>query len=416
MKEIENLLRQTVGLDAASIGSPLINRVVRSRMRGIGVRKVEDYAELLGKSQAEWNELVESLVVAETWFFREPEQFAFLASHIITQWLPKHRTETFRILSVPCSSGEEPYSLVMALRDTGLPVSRLRIDAVDISSRALTRAMAGVYRKNSFRGKELAFRDHYFQTTKEGFVLDASIRSAVNFYAANVLGDEFLPPKESYDCIFCRNLLIYFDRATQKRALTKIEKLLRPGGLLFVGPAEPPLLDGHHFVSANANKAFAFFKLAPHSPHAIVPRSHRAKSQKLPGTPRLGSINGSTRRVAHHPHVAVTAIPPKPHVEESHDLEVARQLADSGKLKEAAQICEAHLRKRNDSAEAYYLLGLVRDAAGDDTAVDCYRRALYLEPNHYESLLQMAMLSQKNGDETRAKTFRNRAQRVKSRV
>jgi chemotaxis protein methyltransferase WspC len=88
-------------------------------------------------------------------------------------------------------------------------------------------------------------------------------------------------------------------------------------------------------------------------------------------------------------------------------------LADAGHLTEAAKICEAHLRETRASAQAYYLLGLVREASGEPGAIDCYRKALYLEPNHYESLLQMALLLQKNGDAIRARTFKSRAQRIR---
>ena len=96
------------------------------------------------------------------------------------------------------------------------------------------------------------------------------------------------------------------------------------------------------------------------------------------------------------------------------ELERARGLADAGRLGEAAEICETQLREHGPSAQAYYLLGLVRDAVGDGTALECYRKALYLDPNHYETLLQMALLSQKDGNAARARTFRERARRVKA--
>jgi chemotaxis protein methyltransferase WspC len=95
------------------------------------------------------------------------------------------------------------------------------------------------------------------------------------------------------------------------------------------------------------------------------------------------------------------------------DLETARKLADAGRADEALAICQKHLKENGASAQAYYLLGLLRDAAGDPSAIDYYRKALYLEPNHYETLLQMALLAQKNGDAAQARTFRNRAQRLK---
>lgn len=92
----------------------------------------------------------------------------------------------------------------------------------------------------------------------------------------------------------------------------------------------------------------------------------------------------------------------------------ARQLADAGKLAEAAALCESHLETRGPSVEAFYLLGLVHDADGDPKAMDCYRKALYLEPNHYESLLQLSLLLEKNGDAEGARTLKRRAERIQN--
>ncbi len=91
-------------------------------------------------------------------------------------------------------------------------------------------------------------------------------------------------------------------------------------------------------------------------------------------------------------------------------------MADAGLLREAAELCEGHLRLHGASAQAYYLLGLTRDANGDGAALDFYRKALYLEPDHYETLLQLALLHEKNGDLARARTFRNRALRIKAKT
>jgi chemotaxis protein methyltransferase WspC len=97
------------------------------------------------------------------------------------------------------------------------------------------------------------------------------------------------------------------------------------------------------------------------------------------------------------------------------DLGLARRLADEGRLKEASAICDAYLLAHGASAQAYYLLGLVHDAGDLSSARDYYRKALYLDPNHYDTLLQMAGLSLKSGDAVRALTFRNRALRLKAR-
>jgi chemotaxis protein methyltransferase WspC len=94
------------------------------------------------------------------------------------------------------------------------------------------------------------------------------------------------------------------------------------------------------------------------------------------------------------------------------DLDVARQLADAGRLQDAVAVCEKHLRREGPSAEAYYLLGLVRDATGDPRAMEYYRKALYLKPDHYEALLQMSLLLEKTGDSAGARNLKRRAQRV----
>ena len=96
----------------------------------------------------------------------------------------------------------------------------------------------------------------------------------------------------------------------------------------------------------------------------------------------------------------------------SADLERARRLADTGRLADAARICEINLREKGPSVQAYYLMGLLRDATGDATAQDYYRKALYLDPNHYESLLQLALWSEKNGESADARRLKKRAQRV----
>jgi chemotaxis protein methyltransferase WspC len=408
MKRVEDQLRASIGLDAACIGSNMIQRAVRQRMRSLGLKGLEDYQQVLKNSPAEWHELVESVVVAETWFFRDPETFAALVRLVREEWLPAHTTGRLRLLSVPCSSGEEPFSVAMALLDAGVPAQRFQIEAVDISARALARAKRGVYGRNSFRGKDLAFRDRYFEPSKEGFVLDPAIRDCVRFCQGNFLGEDVLTGRAGYDFILCRNLLIYFDRLMRRKTLDKLERLLAPPGVLFVGPVEQPLAIEHGFVAAKIPMGFACRKSghgARRQRPIWTPKRPATSAKPMPTGELEIQIQPSGRRI-----LAPTAKPP---ASLRTDLDTARRLADAGRLKEAAEICEAHLRETRVSAQAYYLLGLVRDASGEAGAMDCYRKALYLEPNHYESLLQMALLLQKNGEAARARAFRSRAQRIK---
>src|SRR5947207_11223320 len=145
-------------MDAASIGSSQIQRSVRLRMKSHGLKRHHDYKGLLQSSAAEWDELVESVVVTETWFFRDNDPFAALFG-LVQEWLSSNAAGRVRLLSLPCSSGEEPYSLAMTLLGGGISPARFEIDAVDISARALARAEQAVYGKNSFRGKDLGFKN-----------------------------------------------------------------------------------------------------------------------------------------------------------------------------------------------------------------------------------------------------------------
>jgi chemotaxis protein methyltransferase WspC len=408
MKRIEDRLRETIGLDAASVGPSLIQRAVRHRMRSLGLKRLEDYQQFLEHSRVEWHELVESVVVTETWFFRDPEPIAAFVRLVREEWLPAHTTASLRLLSVPCSSGEEPFSLVMALLDGGVAADRFQIDAVDISARTLARAARGVYGRNSFRGKDVAFRERHFHPSAEGFVLDPAVRNCVRFYQGNFLNDNFLGGQASYDFVFCRNLLIYLDPLMRRKALDKIDRLLAPAGFLFVGPVEQPLAIEHGFVMARPLMTLACRK-AGHG----VKRQRPSWLPKPPGVATRSQLKGASQG---QPELVCRLMLPSPGEaapSQSNDLETARRLANAGHLAEAAEICEAHLRENRVSSQAYYLLGLVRDASGEPDAIDFYRKALYLEPDHYESLVQMALLLQKNGDAARAGTFKSRARRIK---
>ena len=403
MHRIEALLRKEIGLDAASIGSSLIERIIRQRMKSHGLKTTDDYRQLLNASRAELKELIEAVVVTETWFFRDREPFAAFAKLVVEEWLPQHPGTELRVLSVPCSSGEEPYSLAMSLLDAEVPADWFAIDAVDVSTNALARAQEAVYGKNSFRGKDLEFRDRHFKRAKDGYALNANVRTCVRFHHDNVLGPDFLARHTAYDFIFCRNLLIYFDRATQIQALGKLHRLLVPAGVLFVGPAELPLVMDNGFVNANLPMAFACRKI---NTPALARREPRPAAP-LPPLPPLREVPPlelePAQRRATATHAAVS--PPS-------ELDVARQLADAGRLAEAAELCTAHLARHGASAQAFYLLGLVKDAGGEPDAITFYRKALYLQPDHYETLVHMALLLEKGGDAEGARTLKRRAERA----
>ena len=398
------LLRDSIGLDAASIGSEAIARAVQARQSACDLTDQDAYWRRAWTSETERQELIESVVVPETWFFRDRAAFSTLAQVACQEWLPARPAGVLRILSLPCSTGEEPYSIAMALLDAGVPAARFRIDAIDISVRAIQRAQRGVYGKNSFRGEDLAFRARHFDATPAGYSLNERVRRQVRFERGNVFAADAVPgAAASYDAVFCRNLLIYFDRDGQNRAVRVIERLLTPDGALFVAPSETALPIDHNFVSLKAPQAFGFRKVDPaareaaRKPVAVVP-------------PRPAIVRPRQRIVA----PPVAAAPP-PQETERIALTDAAKLADQGLFDEAIASCEAHLRESGPSAEAFRLLGVVRDARGDASeAVACYRKALYLDPNQLDVMLHMALLMDRLNKPEDAQVLRNRARRLET--
>jgi chemotaxis protein methyltransferase WspC len=411
--EFEKLLKQTMGLDAASIGTSAVECAVRARQAACKLDDIQAYWQRVSSSKAELQELIETVVVGETWFLRDREAFAALARFASAQSSQAGAPRALRLLSVPCSTGEEPYSMAMTLLDAGLPAAGFRIDAVDVSGRALANAERGVYAKNSFRGTELGFRDRHFDTG--GCRIADAVRAPVRFQWGNLLAEGFLRDEAPYDFIFCRNVLIYFDRPTQDRAIAVLARLLSAKGALFVGPAETALALSHDFVSLRVPLAFAFKKpdVAPRLRKSAAPRAAATAAPRKPAAANRPALQAAKRAPRSRPPAAALASPP---IEQGkRGLDDARRFANQGHLAEAAKSCEKHLRDHGPSADAFYLFGVIRDASGRrQEATDFYRKALYLDPNHHEALVHLALALENAGDVAAAKVMHQRARRLEA--
>lgn len=451
VSQIERLLQEVIGLNPASLGPSAIEAAVRARMKCCRLGKEEDYLGRLAASAAEREALIERVIVPETWFFRDEQPFRVLREHARGRLLAQP-TEgvALRLLSVPCSTGEEPYSMAMSLLELGLGAERWRIDAGDVSASALAKARTGVYPESSFRGPDLAFRSRFFRSEGGGYRVIEPVRAGVHFERVNVAAADFGRGDRRYDVIFFRNLLIYLDEATQDRALARLEGLLKPGGLLFVGHSEPGLLLRRGFQpAAYPAGAFAFHKppagepedliaTRPAAPrtaqHERLSRGHRSPAF-APGPGAIG--RKAPQREAATPREPGRLLPRSqrggadaPGRETSGDtatvsrsasaetgvlLAEARQCADRGDLDRATRWCRRALQTGPRSAEAYFLMGLIQDARGAEVeAESCFRKAVYLQPGHPEALWHLALLAERRGDVAAARRLRARAARAES--
>ena len=451
LHSIEDLLSDHIGLDPRTLGSTMVPQVVSRLMKDVGISKIEVYWQHLQTSKTALETLVNAIVVPETSFFRNPESFACLRNYILSEWCKKSSLRPLRVLSIPCSTGEEVYSIVITLMEAGLTPKDFCIDAVDVSPNALTKALQGIYQNHIFDKTTPHFPKYlihkYFQDIQGAYRIKAWLRSSVHFHRSNLADSTFLINQTPYNIIFCRNLLIYFHQAGRECARQNLNRLLSPNGLLFVGYAETSQVDCDQFIPIRYPKAFAYRKLPKQSPpnigSAINPKTThiKVKSSKLASPNRQEPINSRKRTVPIAPHSRNIDIAlanstsakgeqfrTKPTGSNNHyredniskpqstkfiDLSAIRTLANKGSLMAAAKQCDRYLKHHPISSAAYLLLGEIHQAQGNDDQADmAFQKAIYLSPTCTEALIHRILLCEQKGDQVTAQQLRQRLKRL----
>ncbi|MFJ4442090.1 CheR family methyltransferase [Pseudomonas sp. NPDC089422] len=402
-------LQERIGLDVESVGVPMVERALRQRCVALNAADLDDYWVRLQQSPDEQLALIEAVIVPETWFFRYPESFTALVG-LAQKRLPELAGERpLRLLSLPCSTGEEPYSLAMALLDAGMNPAAFRIDGIDISPSSVAKGIQGVYGRNSFRGAELGFRQRHFQEGEDGHTLDEQVRQPVNLEVGNVLDPALAARNGLYDFVFCRNLLIYFDVPTQQRVFEVLKRLTQPQGVLFIGPAEGSLLARLGMRPLGIAQSFAYVRQPADVPAVPVLPPLQRPTTVVSSRPRPPSVPPA-RPLRVVPPAAPAA---EPRESESELLASIARQANAGDSAQARASCQRYLRQFAPKAQVYFWLGLLCDTEGDaQQALNLYRKALYLEPQHPEALLHLATLLAAQGDEAGARRLQERAARV----
>jgi chemotaxis protein methyltransferase WspC len=422
------LLHQATGLNLTKKAA---ERAVRQRIEQLqqnGSAIADEEAYLAAMTPAEMTQLVELVVVPESWLFRDAQAFVAATEFVKARLAAGGaRARLVRLLSIPCAGGEEPYSMAMSLRDAGVPDDAYTIDAFDLSPGCVARAQEGVYGRNAFRAQDIAFRDRYFtHLGDDEYRIDDKLRRQVNFKQGNLLEFDTALRARHYDVIFCRNLLIYFDKPTTAAAIGKLSAILADDGLLFAGYAEVPSFCQNGFTPLQFRQAFGLKKdLAPAQipglPAAAPPRRRVTAPPAFPAPAAVLAGRKSPPPVASAPARPAHAAPAvlTPHASRAGAaapvdfLAQARRLADQGHFKDAAEMCQAHLAVAPDSADAYFILGILSEHGGKMTAAEDYwRRCIYLQPDHYDALCHLALLAEQNGNQAGAASLKARAARV----
>jgi chemotaxis protein methyltransferase CheR len=247
--EICRLVHGFCGIKLKGGKEALVRARLMKRLRALRLGSFEAYFDYLKSDRGsnELKQMIDVMTTNKTSFFREREHFRFLKESI----LPNLNGSRLRFWTAACSSGEEPFSLAMLLLESLTDCARrdVRILATDISMRMLEKASQGLYPQTTLQDLPTTYVNRYFErpasADKELLRVKPNVRSLVRLACLNLLDD--WPMKGPFDVIFCRNVMIYFDRPTQQKLINRFYDLLDPGGYLFVGHSEGLSAISHKF-------------------------------------------------------------------------------------------------------------------------------------------------------------------------
>jgi len=253
---IRNLVYERSRINLSSDKRQLVTARLGKRLRATKLANIGEYCRLLKSPGAdeELANLIDAISTNHTFFFREIAHFDYLRKSVVPEMQARSRTERwtkFRVWSAACSSGEEPYSIAMTLAEA-LPAYPWQIEATDISHRVLEKAAAGIYSEDTVaKLPRETLRTHFqrgFGPQEGNYRVKRLLRDRIAFHHLNLLEGE--PPfREPFHVIFCRNVMIYFDRPTQEQLVARLASRLIPGGYLFVGHSES-LTQARHDLQA----------------------------------------------------------------------------------------------------------------------------------------------------------------------
>lgn len=430
LSRVKQWLVDRAGLDPELLQRDWLDRNIQRRVQQLALPGEDSYCELLERDPAERERLIREVSVGETSFFRYPASYDLLVQHVRRLRETAGRS-TLRMLSVACATGEEPYSMALSAIQAGWPLEAVTVEAVDRNAGNLAVARAGRYSLHRTRQPLPAWTSPWLRVDDQHWCITPALQAAVNFVCADAVAAPDSVPAGPYAVVFCRNLLIYLHDEARDRLVQNLARWLAADGLLFVGHAEQVEALRSRFRSVPCPGAFALQAAAtvprvaaePSAPRdspaparvgrdRVPTRTIEASSTRNRGLPPTGADRAplGTPRTAED---VGTGSGPNPAGSGPSLVEQALAAAGQGDLDTALTRLQAALRTNPPAAELYQLLGSIQLAQGSLLeARDALRRAVYLDPTHEESLLQLALVYQQLGDESHAARYRQRAARA----
>jgi len=235
---VQSMIYKRAGISLHDGKHAMVYSRLSRRLRETGYQSFHEYLSWLETAEGpEWQEFVNALTTNLTSFFREQHHFEAFSDFLNG----RPQGQSWRFWCSAASTGEEPYSILMTAIDVLGPRGNFTLTASDIDSKVLAAAERGVFRLEGMKGVDARRMQQYFLRGKganDGMVrIKPDLAGRIRFLIVNLIRDDW-PFKEPFDVVFCRNVMIYFDAQTQRKVLERIHRVMKPGGMLFVGHAE----------------------------------------------------------------------------------------------------------------------------------------------------------------------------------
>lgn len=423
----KELVRQRSGLQFEAMAESSLMLALKKRMMANqGEMPSAYYVRLLG-NENEFDELVSLLTINETYFYREPKQLDLLINQLLPDLLAKGRGLPLRILSAGCSTGEEPYSIAIALLEKfGENAGKMvTIIAGDIDQHALRRARHAHFHEYAFRGMPPALRERYFSYVPgQGYQLDARVRGMVEFHSLNLLATRLPARYVDFDIVFFRNVSIYFDAPTRRNIQHALYAAMRDTGCLVLGSAETLANDLGVFHLVEEGGQFYFSKdenrprPVPHAVKlAVPPVLKKAKPPVVAAPlPAKAHVPAAPARLtapgewAENLEAVRGLIRTKQHAAAQERIAFLRRsapadvellllesyvLLQTRRFTEAAALAQQVLARDNWSVEAMMLLGFVAKWQDDpNAAIGHFKTATYTRPDCWPAHYYLGRLLQ----------------------
>lgn len=442
------LIKEKCGLSFEDSREPILAKGIEARLSERALASRDEYLAILAREPDEFNRLVNLVTVNETYFFREPIHFTILTEQLLPEIAARANDRKIRIVCAGCSTGEEPYTIAMALMEKFGKDFHRRFSVVgfDIDEEALSRARAGVYAGHSFRGVPEKIRKSFFEEQENTCRIKDAVREGVTLLRLNIFGDAYPDTVRNADVIFYRNVSIYFEPEAQQRIFRNLAALLNDRGYLFLSSSETFAHNIGVLALVEKEGIFLYSKgfevrieerrkaaIDGSRTAALVPKGCAGISAAERPAPNPVSASLRVRTAADGAAVAATHAAERSKDEPHQLFDQALSLAEGKKYDEALRLVErviilqpsfikasmlqagilVNLRRFDDAEaacrrgmeldrwglEGHLLLGLITKTRGDlGEAKKRFKEAVYIKPSSWLAHFHLGEILRQEGD------------------